>query len=199
MIRPGPGHDLLLTNPQSADQSLDSFAMNQDDLWVFGYGSLMWRPGFEFSDRQIALLRGAHRSLCVYSYHHRGTAEKPGLVLGLDHGGSCRGMAYRVPDEKRDETMAYLTEREQQNYVYRESLRPVDLIDGRRVKALVYLMDPRHSQYAHGLTPEQQLAFVKQGEGVSGRCSDYVRNTLEHLHQLGIKDPALNWIAARLD
>lgn len=175
-----------------------NLSMNEQDLWVFGYGSLMWRPGFDFVEKQPAILRGARRSLCVYSWHHRGTAEKPGLVLGLDRGGSCRGMAFRVSAERRAETMAYLTEREQQNYVYRESHRPLVLADGRRVRGLTYLMDPRHAQYAHGLTREQQLAFVRQGHGISGSCADYVRNTLAHLAQLGIDDPELRWIADNL-
>jgi len=167
------------------------------DLWVFGYGSLMWRPGFPYEERLPALLRGAHRSLCVYSWHHRGTLEKPGLVLGLDRGGSCRGMAFRVPEAERTATLAYLTEREQQNYVYLERHLPVELADGRRVIGLVYVMDRGHSQYASGLSPEQQLAFVRQGVGVSGSCIDYVRNTLAHLRELGIEDRALSWIAAR--
>jgi cation transport protein ChaC len=142
------------------------------DLWVFGYGSLMWRPGFAFAERQPALLRGAHRSLCVYSWHHRGTPAMPGLVLGLARGGACRGVAFRVPAAERAETMAYLTEREQQNYVYRERYRPLVLGDGRRVTGLTYLMAPGHTQYAQGLTPEQQLAFVRQGHGISGSCAD---------------------------
>jgi cation transport protein ChaC len=172
--------------------------LDHDDLWVFGYGSLMWRPGFAFTERQPALLRGAHRSLCVYSWHHRGTAAAPGLVLGLKHGGSCRGVAFRVPAAARAETLAYLTEREQQNYVYRESYPTLRLADGRTVTGLTYLMDQRHAQFAQGLTPEQQLVFVRQGHGISGSCADYVRNTYAHLQRSGIEDAGLAWIVANL-
>src|ERR1700743_747801 len=95
----------------------------QADLWVFGYGSLMWRPGFEFLEQTSARLIGEHRALCVYSFDHRGTPEKPGLVLGLDRGGACRGIAFRVAAKRRDEVIGYLREREQTTHVYREVMR----------------------------------------------------------------------------
>src|SRR3954452_17936771 len=98
------------------------------DLWVFGYGSLMWRPGFPFLERQHGLLSGYHRALCVLSHVHRGTPERPGLVLGLDFGGACRGVAYRVGANKRAEGIAYLRGREQVTSVYRETLRGVTLL-----------------------------------------------------------------------
>src|SRR5438309_11601760 len=88
-------------------------AFPQGDLWVFGYGSLMWRPGFEFIEQVPARLIGEHRALCVYSFVHRGTPEKPGLVLGLDRGGACRGVAFRVAEKHRATTVAYLRAREQ--------------------------------------------------------------------------------------
>src|SRR3954454_21993452 len=97
----------------------------QGDLWVFGYGSLMWRPGFEFIEQVPARLIGEHRALCVYSFVHRGTPERPGLVLGLDRGGACRGVAFRVPQKHRLATVAYLRAREQVTSVYREVMRSV--------------------------------------------------------------------------
>src|SRR4029453_16424516 len=100
------------------------------ELWVFGYGSLMWQPGFAFTERVPAALIGAHRSLCIYSFHHRGTEHHPGLVLGLDEGGACRGVAFRVAADKEDATLAYLREREQVTDVYVEAIRPVSLLDG---------------------------------------------------------------------
>jgi len=168
------------------------------DLWVFGYGSLMWRPGFRFAEKSPALLRGAHRALCVYSVRHRGTTEKPGLVLGLDHGGSCHGIAFRVAAADVAETHAYLTEREQMNRVYREVLRPIRLQDGRTVPALAYIVDRSHTQYARGLTHETLLAHIRQGHGESGACRDYVLNTLASLAELGIDDHALSWLGEAL-
>jgi len=113
------------------------------DLWVFGYGSLMWRPGFDALERVPARLIGLHRALCVFSFVHRGTPEKPGLVLGLDRGGMCRGIAYRVAAGKRDETIAYLRSREQVTSVYLETVRRIALEDEarRQVRALTYIVD----------------------------------------------------------
>src|SRR5499427_2315093 len=125
----------------------DSFEHADEDLWVFAYGSLMWRPGFDFAERAPARLIGLHRALCVYSFVHRGTAEKPGLVLGLDRGGACRGIAYRVGRPARAGTIAYLRAREQVTMVYREAWRDI-LVDGepeRRVRALVYVVDRSHA------------------------------------------------------
>jgi cation transport protein ChaC len=171
------------------------------DLWVFGYGSLMWRTGFDYMERRQARLLGAHRSLCVYSHQHRGTPEEPGLVLGLDRGGSCRGVAFRVEAKNAQSTLAYLQERELITKVYREAMRPVDLLEGPRqsVRALCYLVDRSHVQYTGKLSLEEQLRFVRQGVGKSGANPDYVIETVRHMRELGIRDEALEWLAARLD
>ena len=170
------------------------------DLWVFGYGSLMWRPGFDHLERHPARLLGAHRALCVFSHFHRGTAEKPGLVLGLDLGGSCRGLAFRVAAKKREATIAYLREREQVTKVYRETTRPVILLDKPEadVRALCYVVDRSHEQYTGVLSRQRQLALVRQGEGRSGINRDYVLATVKELEMLGIRDATLEWLAARL-
>jgi glutathione-specific gamma-glutamylcyclotransferase len=170
------------------------------DLWVFGYGSLMWRPGFDYLNRRPARLLGAHRALCVFSHFHRGTAEKPGLVLGLDHGGSCRGVAFRVEASKREATVAYLREREQVTSVYREVMRGVVLLGAPEadVRALCYVVDRSHAQYAGALTRERQLKLVRQGHGRSGVNQDYVLATVKELEVLGIRDATLEWLAARL-
>jgi cation transport protein ChaC len=170
------------------------------ELWVFGYGSLMWRPGFEFEERAPAALIGAHRSLCIYSFHHRGTVESPGLVLGLDEGGACRGVVFRVPAEKADPTIAYLREREQITEVYVEAMRPVSLLDGsgRELDALCYIVDRRHPQYAGRLSIETQERLVRAAVGRSGANIDYVLNTVRHLEEVGIEDAELEALAARL-
>src|ERR1700754_5182427 len=128
------------------------------DLWVFGYGSLMWRAGFAYVEKAQARLVGEHRALCVYSFVHRGTPEKPGLVLGLDRGGACQGLAFRVTATRRAETILYLREREQVTSVYFERLRAVWLKGDakRRVAALVYVVDRSHPQYAGRLSLDDQ-------------------------------------------
>ncbi len=168
------------------------------DLWVFGYGSLMWRPGFSYAERRIAMVRGYHRALCVYSYVHRGTPEKPGLVLGLDRGGSCKGIAFRVPQADSAATIAYLRGREQVTLVYRELYLRAGLDDGRAIEALSYAVDRKHVQYAGRLEKDELERLVLQGQGLSGANPDYVRNTQAHLAELGIVDTTLEWLAARL-
>jgi cation transport protein ChaC len=161
------------------------------DLWVFGYGSLMWRPGFPFVERQHAHLHGYHRSLCIFSHVHRGTPENPGLVLGLDRGGRCHGVAFRVAAEEAGATVHYLREREQVTSVYLERRLSVRLDDGRAVTALAYVADRQHPQYAGRLSFDEVLKLVRQGQGVSGLNPDYVRSTHEHLLGMGIVDPLL--------
>jgi cation transport protein ChaC len=170
------------------------------ELWVFGYGSLMWRPGFDFEEQAPARLRGAHRALCVYSVVHRGTHVEPGLVLGLDKGGSCRGVAFRVVAGAEDETLVYLRAREQVTDVYVEASRPITLLDGsnRSFRALCYLVNPNHSQYAGSLSLEEQLHIVRHGKGQAGGNIEYVLNTVRHLEKAGVHDRALSALAERL-
>jgi len=166
--------------------------------WVFGYGSLIWNPGFKHVSAQQGLLRGAHRSLSIYSHHHRGTEAQPGLVFGLTRGGSCRGMVFEVADSDWTGVHDYLRDREQVTGVYREAMRPVRLADGRTVGALAFVVDERHFQYAGRLELERQLAMVQAGMGVSGPNIDYVLNTARHLTELGIRDRQLMALAEML-
>ena len=168
------------------------------DLWVFGYGSLMWRPGFDFAERTLATVRGYRRALCVYSHHHRGTPERPGLVLGLDRGGSCRGVAFRVEAARAEEVIAYLRSREQVTMVYREVTARCTLADGREVRALAYAVDRGHRQYAGALDLDAVERHVAQGVGLSGANPDYVRQTYEHMVDLGIADRMLAALVTRL-
>ncbi len=170
----------------------------QGDLWVFGYGSLMWHPGFPFVERRPAIVRGYHRLLCIYSFVHRGTPEKPGLVLGLDRGGSCRGLAFRVEAEHRAQTIDYLREREQATSVYREAALRTVLDDGRRIAAIGYVADRSHPQYAGELARPDLLRLVEQGVGIAGPNPIYVRRTYEHLIEMGIEDNELRWLCERL-
>ena len=171
-----------------------------DEFWIFGYGSLIWRPGFDYIDRVPAKLIGLHRALCVYSFVHRGTPEQPGLVLGLDRGGGCRGVAYRADARKRDEIVAYLREREQVTSVYLETWRRVTLIahPERQVRALMYCVDRSHPQYAGRLSLDAQAHLVRHGHGRSGNNRDYVLSTIEALEALGCRDRDLHLLAQRL-
>lgn len=170
------------------------------DLWVFAYGSLMWNPGFAHEERVAGRLIGAHRSLCVRSVHWRGTPERPGLVLGLDRGGSCVGVAFRVAAANAEATLGYLREREQVTNIYREATQRVWLKDGteRAVAAVVFLVDRGHAQYSGPLTREERLHIVRQGHGVGGPNADYVIATARHLQEMGLRDEELDWLAARL-
>ena len=166
--------------------------------WVFGYGSLIWRPGFAFVRSERALLRGAHRSLCIYSHTYRGTPEVPGLVFGLARGGSCGGMAFGVDDAIWPETLQYLRDRELVSDAYREALRPVRLSGGETVEAIAYLVDESHPQYAGRLSLAEQVRLVRRGVGNSGANTEYVLNTAAHLRTLGIRDRALEILVAAL-
>jgi cation transport protein ChaC len=168
------------------------------DLWVFGYGSLMWRPGFPFVERLHGRVHGYHRSLCVLSHVHRGTPERPGLVLGLDRGGRCHGVVFRVAADESRQTLHYLREREQVTAVYVERHLPVRLEDGRHVHAVAYVVDRSHPQYAGRLPEAELLRLVRQGQGVSGANTDYVRSTHEHLLAMGVVDPVLTLLARSL-
>ena len=168
-------------------------------LWVFAYGSLMWNPGFKTSETAPARLRGWHRAFCIYSEHYRGTPETPGLILGLLAGGSCRGLAHRLPVRGYERVRRYLWQREIENDgVYVEAVRPIHLGDGRSVPALVYLADRRHRQFAGKLPVDKAARLVRRGHGATGSNIDYVNNTMAHLRDLGLRDRALEALAQRI-
>src|ERR1700742_4855586 len=180
--------------------TLSETEFSKGDLWVFGYGSLIWRPGFEYIEKIPARLIGEHRALCVYSFDHRGTPEKPGLVLGLDRGGACRGVAFRVAPQLRAATVDYLRAREQTTHVYREVLRSVWLDNEarQRVSALTYVADRGHVQYAGRLPLTEQLRIVRQGHGRSGNNRDYVLATVKAIEAEGFRDDPLHRLAMML-
>ena len=188
------------TEPSDSDPQGTSEGTPEGDLWVFGYGSLMWRPGFEFIEQVPARLIGEHRALCVYSFDHRGTPEQPGLVLGLDRGGACRGIAFRVAAAQRHGTVEYLRAREQTTHVYREVMRSVWLGNETRdrVSALTYVVDRGHVQYAGRLSLAEQLRHVQQGHGRSGNNRDYVLSTVKSIEAQGFRDEQLHQLALML-
>ena len=162
-------------------------------LHVFAYGSLMWDPGFAFVSRQPGVLSGYHRAFCIFSHHYRGTPEMPGLVLGLDRGGACRGMVYGVAADTEQSVRAYLWEREIGNDgVYVEKNLRVRLDDANEVTALTYVADRKHPQYAGKLADADLVRFMRQGVGQRGRCLDYCANTVKHLEELGFRESHLH-------
>ena len=163
------------------------------DLWVFAYGSLMWRPGFQFAETAHARLVGWRRSFCIYSRFHRGSMRRPGLVLGLDRGGMCEGMAFRIPGPLAAATLDYLREREQIISVYREALVPVTLLSGNRpeVMALAFLVERAHPSYAGELSLCEQAHLIRGARGRSGSNIEYLVSTLDHLKDLGIRERAM--------
>ena len=168
-------------------------------MWVFGYGSLLWNPGFPYREKVIATLPGWHRSFCMRSIHHRGTEEKPGLVLALDadDAAHCQGLALLVEEGHEEKTLEELRERELISSAYLERMLHVDLRDGRRVEAVTYVIDPHHVQYCH-LELEEQAQIISTAVGGRGPNTDYLHNTASHLFELGIEDEDLDWLSARV-
>jgi glutathione-specific gamma-glutamylcyclotransferase len=163
------------------------------ELWVFAYGSLMWRPGFQSEEAAHAKLVGWRRAFCIYSRHHRGSPQRPGLVLGLDRGGVCEGIAYRVAPKNVAATLAYLRDREQIGSVYREALVPVRLMtrEHSEVLALAFLVERAHPSYAGSLPLCEQAQLIRGAAGESGNNIDYLLSTLAHLSDLGIRERSL--------
>tara|TARA_R110002095_G_scaffold173931_2_gene151358 strand:+ start:141 stop:722 length:582 start_codon:yes stop_codon:yes gene_type:complete len=170
----------------------------EGELWVFAYGSLMWRPGFDYQQRLPARLFGYHRSLCAWSYTHRGTHAHPGMVLGLDRGGSCCGYAYQISAASKMAVAKYLYAREMPTPLYRGVIHPIQLDQGIRVAALTFVVDRHSPQYAGRISTEVAAGHVRHAVGISGSSRDYLDNTISHLDQLGLHDPHLAAIADRL-
>jgi cation transport protein ChaC len=169
-------------------------------MWVFGYGSLLWNPGFEVAESVIGTLPGYARSFCMRSIHHRGTPEDPGLVLALDEqpAEACTGVALRVADGQEAQTLDYLRERELISSAYVEKTLDVSLSDGRKVQAVVYVIDESHGQYCGGLPLEEQAQIIAKAVGGRGPNTEYLYNTASHLQEVGLDDPALAWLSARV-
>ncbi len=171
----------------------------QASIWIFGYGSLIWEPGFAYSSRHIARLEGYERSFCMRSIHHRGSVASPGLVLALDKGqGGCEGVAFEVPEVIAAESLEYLRARELISAAYLESHARVTLRDGRRVEAVTYIIDQAHDQYCAGLSLEDQARIIARAHGGRGPNCEYLFNTAAHLAELGLQDPQLDWLVARV-
>lgn len=169
-------------------------------LWVFGYGSLLWNPGFAVAEQRLASLEHYHRSFCMHSIHHRGTEAAPGLVLALDAapGAVCDGVALRAEPGTEDETLAYLRDRELVSSAYVERHVMLGLEDGRQVEALAYVINRDHWQYCRDIPLEDQAQIIARAVGGRGPNTEYLWNTAQHLTELGIEDADLQWLADRV-
>jgi len=174
--------------------------MTGNGVWVFGYGSLIWDPGFSYLEQQIARLDGFHRGFCMRSIHYRGTPERPGLVLALDRarGAFCEGVAFRVTPERATEVLQGLRERELISSAYLEAELPVCLRDGREVRSVAYIIDRNHAQYCGRLPLEDQAQIIATATGHRGPNAKYLHNTFSHLTELGLQDEDLAWLAERV-
>ena len=169
-------------------------------MWVFGYGSLLWNPGFEIAEQVVAILPNYARSFCMRSIHHRGTTEDPGLVLALDErrGAQCVGVAFAVAAGKEGATLQYLRERELVSSAYLEEILPLNLADGRSVDAVTYVIDKGHDQYCSDLPLEEQAQIIANAVGGRGPNWEYLYNTANHLRDIDLRDPDLEWLTARV-
>ncbi|WP_260987547.1 gamma-glutamylcyclotransferase [Roseomonas gilardii] len=176
---------------------LDEALLDADgSLYVFAYGSLIWKPGFAVDGTHPALLRGYHRRFCIRSTRYRGTPERPGLVLGLDRGGACRGVALRVARSRAAEVLDYLHEREMSGGSYHQMRLKVRLLDeGRDVRAVAYVVDRQSDTYCAGLGPDEAAQAIGLGIGAMGSNRDYLLNTISQLRALGVRDAALERLA----
>ena len=169
-------------------------------LWVFGYGSLLWNPGFEVADQQLAVLHGYARSFCMRSIHHRGSESEPGLVLALDEvkGAQCEGLAFAVKDGQEGSVLGYLRERELISSAYLEKTLTLSLAQGREVEAVAYVIDETHVQYCGNRPLEEQAQIIARAVGGRGPNTEYLYNTWDHLAELGLHDPDLEWLSHRV-
>lgn len=169
-------------------------------MWVFGYGSLLWNPGFPVARSERATLHGYARSFCMRSIHHRGTEEEPGLVLALDEQpeAHCTGLALAVEAGHEDRTLDELRERELISSAYLERMLDVHLDTGQIVNAVTYVIDAHHVQYCGGLPLEEQARIIAHAVGGRGPNTEYLYNTAAHLTEIGLHDPDLEWLSQRV-
>jgi glutathione-specific gamma-glutamylcyclotransferase len=174
--------------------------MSVQELWIFGYGSLVWNPGFAAAEQMIATLSGFSRSFCMRSFHYRGTPDAPGLVLALlqVNQAACNGLAFRASPGTETEVLSYLRARELISDAYLEENHPIVLQDGRQVIATCYVINTDHIQYSGNLSRQEQAEIISFATGANGPNTEYLFNTVSHLATLGISDPELEDLANRV-
>ncbi|MBS0517995.1 MAG: gamma-glutamylcyclotransferase [Proteobacteria bacterium] len=194
------GYDFFLTAEERAaslNEALERFGP-EDDAWVFAYGSLMWNPAIEYAEASPCLVEGLHRSFCFWTPMGRGTPELPGLMLALERGGQCEGIAYRIAPQHVRSELAIVWNREMLSGVYKPQWIPARLRDGRIVTAVAFEVDPDHCQYCGDLSMERKAHHIAFAEGRRGACRDYLANTAAHARALGIVDPYIEELMERV-
>lgn len=198
MTTPGPAGGYVSIYPvDPMPAAIAALRDGAEPVWMFAYGSLMWNPEFAFAERRPALLHGYHRSFCLYSRDYRGTPERPGLVLGLDRGGSCRGIAYRLPEDDRGAALDRIWSREMTGRVYEMRRVTVRTGDG-SVAAHACIVRRGSPDYAGRLSVEEAARLLATAVGGRGSGRDYLASTVRHLEELGIGDGLLHRIEAEV-
>jgi len=167
------------------------------DVWVFGYGSLIWNPAFHFVERRTGVIHGWHRRFCLWTSLGRGTPDRPGLVLGLDRGGSCRGVVFRIAAAAVDEELDLIWRREMVTAAYVPRWVTAATPDG-PVRAIAFTINRDQPRYAGRLSEEETARVLAGARGQLGSCREYFRSTLEHLVALGIRDHGLEALRHRI-
>ena len=199
MDEAGDGSVRIQTEEELAESRarvLDSHP-DGEDLWLYGYGSLIWNPAFHFSERALATINGYHRRFCLWTHLGRGSPECPGLMLGLDRGGSCKGVAFRLTPAQIAEELPLVWRREMVTAAYRPHWLNGRVAD-RPARILAFTINREHDRYGGGLGMEDIARAIARAEGPLGRCSEYLFNTFEHLRELGIDDRGLDHLCQRV-
>ncbi len=190
----------MIVSKEEITISKNQFLQTRDpgqSVWIFTYGSLMWNPQIDYAESLSGLLEGYHRSFCCWSVIYRGTFEKPGLVLALDKGGTCYGQVLRIESDKVEDELQKVWEREMITAFYIPCWVSVQTTVG-KLKALTFIADPKHKTYINQLTVDEMAACIATAKGQRGTNREYLENTVEQLRHLGISEPLLEEIHARI-
>jgi cation transport protein ChaC len=182
---------------ESLERMLEKHGAGKDPIWIFGYGSLMWNPGFEWDKKRVATVYGYHRSFCLWSRINRGTPESPGLVLTLEQGGSCRGLAFRLAKGRDREELSRLWTREMSMGSYRPRWLECRS-GGESFEALAFVVNRRCTGYAGKLPLETMVRTIATAHGKYGPCCEYLFRTEAALHEHGIRDDRVKLLAERV-
>jgi cation transport protein ChaC len=191
---------MVVRSDAEIEASLDAMLATHDpaaDVWVFGYGSLMWNPAFAYAERQTGVIRGYHRRFCLWLESGRGSPGKPGLMLALDRGGVCRGVAFRIPAEQARAELLLIWRREMFGTAYLARWVPVRMV-GATVPAITFVVNRATPRYAGKISDAEAAKHIATAAGSLGSCASYLKNTMAHLESLGIRDAGLQRIAASI-